>query len=224
MQNFKIYLILASVCKIERKQVQFSSVVQSCSTVCNPVDCSTPGSLSITDTQRLLKFIPPCRWFHPTISSSVVPFSCYLQSFPASRSFPMSQFFASSGQSIGASASASVLPVNIQDWFPLGSGYMQSLGSQRVNTTEGRKSSNCVAICMGSKGTCITGIVWQSYLPHTLKVTLRRMRIPVGFFSWFVEGAKIRRIFLRKQICVQQSPLRKGDDRLVLRWLVVQVI
>ena len=58
-------------------------------------------------------------WCHPTISSSVAPFSSCLHSFPASGSFPMSQFFASGGQSIGASASASVLPVNIQDWFPL---------------------------------------------------------------------------------------------------------
>ena len=59
------------------------------------------------------------QWYHPTISSSVVPFSCP-QSFPASGSFQMSQFFASGGQSIGVSSSASVLPVNIQDWFPLG--------------------------------------------------------------------------------------------------------
>ena len=61
-------------------------------------------------------------WCHPTISSSVIPFSSCLQSFPASGSFPMSQFFASGGQSIGASASASasVLPMNIQAWFPLG--------------------------------------------------------------------------------------------------------
>ena len=58
-------------------------------------------------------------WCHPTISSSVVPFSC-LQSFSASGSFPMSQLFASGGQSIGVSASASVLPMNIQGWFPLG--------------------------------------------------------------------------------------------------------
>ena len=57
------------------------------------------------------------RWCHPTTSSSVVPFSSCLQSFPESRSFPMSQFFTSGGQSIGASAS--VLPMNIQDWFPL---------------------------------------------------------------------------------------------------------
>ena len=58
-------------------------------------------------------------WCHPTISSSVTPFS-WPQSFPASGSFPMSRLFTSSGQSIGASASASVLPINIQGWFPLG--------------------------------------------------------------------------------------------------------
>ena len=59
-------------------------------------------------------------WCHPIISSSVIPFSSHLQSFPTSGSFPMSQFFTSSGQSIGVSASVSVLPMNIQDWFPLG--------------------------------------------------------------------------------------------------------
>ena len=63
---------------------------------------------------------PLSRWCHPTISSSVVPFSPHLPSFPASGSFPVSQFFAWGGQSIGVSASASVLPMNIQDWFPLG--------------------------------------------------------------------------------------------------------
>ena len=60
---------------------------------------------------------PPCRWCHPTISSSVIPFSSGLQSFPASGSFPWSQFFASGGQRIGVSA---FFPMNIQDWFPLG--------------------------------------------------------------------------------------------------------
>ena len=60
------------------------------------------------------------RWCHPTISSSVIPFSFCLQSFSTSRSFQMSLFFASGGQSIAALASASVLPMNIQDWFPLG--------------------------------------------------------------------------------------------------------
>ena len=63
----------------------------------------------------------PSRWWcHQTISSSAVPFSSHLQSFPASGSFPMSQFFTSGGQSIGVSTTASVLPMNIQDWFPLG--------------------------------------------------------------------------------------------------------
>ena len=92
----------------------------------------TPGACS--------NWCPSSQWWHPTISSSVVPFSSCLQSFPASESFPMSQFFTSSGQSIRASASASVLPMNIQDWFPLGlTGWisLQSKGLSRVffNTT-----------------------------------------------------------------------------------------
>ena len=63
---------------------------------------------------------PQSQWCHPTILSSVILFSSCLWSFPASGSFPVSQFFASGGQSIGVSSSASVLPMNIQDWFPLG--------------------------------------------------------------------------------------------------------
>ena len=63
---------------------------------------------------------PLSQWCHPTISSSVVPFSSCLQSFPASASFPISWLFSSGGQSFGVSASASVLPMNIQGWFPLG--------------------------------------------------------------------------------------------------------
>ena len=63
---------------------------------------------------------PLSQWCHPTISSSVIPFSSLLQSFPASGSFPVSQFFPSGGQRIGLSASASVLPMNIHGWFPLG--------------------------------------------------------------------------------------------------------
>ena len=76
---------------------------------------------------------PLSQWCHPTISSSVVPFSSCLQSFPASGSFPMNQFFTSGGQSIGASASASVLPMNIQDWFPLGLTSLSSLQSQGLS-------------------------------------------------------------------------------------------
>ena len=72
-------------------------------------------------------------WCHPTISSSVVPFSSWLQSFPASGSFLMGQLFASGGQSIGASAPASVLQMNIQDWFPLGWTGWISLQSKRLS-------------------------------------------------------------------------------------------
>ena len=97
-----------------------------------PCPSPTPGVYSNS--------CPLSRWCHPTISSSVVPFSSYLQSFPASGSFPRSQFFVSGGQSIGASALASVLPMNIQDWFPLGLISLitlQSKGLPRVfsNTT-----------------------------------------------------------------------------------------
>ena len=77
-----------------------------------PCPSPTPGVYSNS--------CPSSRWCHPTISSSVVPFSSCLQSFPASVSFPVSQFFTSGGQSIEVSASTSVLPINIQNWFPLG--------------------------------------------------------------------------------------------------------
>ena len=78
---------------------------------------------------------PSSQWCHPTISYSVVPFFSCLQPFPASGSFQMSQLFTSGGQSIGASGSASVLPINIQDWFPLGWTVwisLQSKGLSRV--------------------------------------------------------------------------------------------
>ena len=77
-----------------------------------PCPSPTPGTYSNS--------CPSSWWCHQTISSSVNPFSSHLQSFPASGSFPRSQFFVSGGQSTGVSASASVLPMNIQDWFPLG--------------------------------------------------------------------------------------------------------
>ena len=96
-----------------------------------PCPSPTPGIYSNS--------CPLSQWCHPTISFSVVPFSSCLQSFPASGSFQMSQFFASGGQSIGVSASASVLPMNIQDWSPLGwtDLILQSKGLSRVfsNTT-----------------------------------------------------------------------------------------
>ena len=120
--------------------VQISSVAQLCLTLQPqwlqharlPCPSPTPGVYSNSCSLS--------RWCHPVISSSVIPFSSRLPSFPASGSFQMNQFFASGGQSIGVSASASVLPINIQDWFPLGwTGWisLQSKGLSRVfsNTT-----------------------------------------------------------------------------------------
>ena len=94
---------------------------------------------------------PLSRWCHPTISSSVVPFSSSLQSFPASGSFQMSQLFTSGGQSTGVSASASVLPMNSQDWSPLGWTswiFLQSKGLSRVfsNTTVQKINSSAFSI------------------------------------------------------------------------------
>ena len=89
------------------------------------------------------------RWCHPTISSSVVPFSSCPQSLPASRSFPMSQLFTRGGQSIGVSASASVLPMNTQDWSPLGwTGWfsLQSRDSQESSPTPQFKNINSSAL------------------------------------------------------------------------------
>ena len=123
---------------------QFSSVQFSCSVVSGslwlhglqharpPCPSPTPG---VHSNSR-----PLSRWCHPAISSSVIPYSSCLPSFPASRSFHMSQLFASGGQSIGVSASAPVLTMNTQDWFPLGwTGVisLQSKGLSRVfsNTT-----------------------------------------------------------------------------------------
>ena len=121
--------------------VQFSSVTQLCPTLCDPMNRSTPGlpvhhqlpEFTQTHVHCVSDAIQPS---HP----SVVPFSSRLQSFPASGSFPRRQFFTSSGQSIGVSASASVLPTNTQDWSPLewiGWISLQSKGLSRVfsNTT-----------------------------------------------------------------------------------------
>ena len=122
------------------KEIQFSSVTQSCPTLQPhesqharpPCPSPTPGVHSNS--------CPLSWWCHPAISSSVVPFSSCFQSLPASGSFPMSQLFTWGGQSIGISASASVLSMNTQDWSPLrwtGWISLQSRGLSRVfsNTT-----------------------------------------------------------------------------------------
>ena len=119
----------------------YISSVQSLSGVklCNPTDCSTPSFPVHHPTPGACSnSCPSNRWSHPNISTSVIPFSSHLQFSPASRSFPTGQFFKSGGQSIGSSAS--VPPMNIQDWFPLGWTSwisLQSKGLSRVfsNTT-----------------------------------------------------------------------------------------
>ena len=118
-----------------------------------PWTAAHQASLSITNSWSLLKLMSIGSWWcHPTISSSVVPFSC-LQSFTTSGSFQMSQFFTSGGQNIGVSASASVLPMNIQDWFSLeltGLISLLSKGLSRVfsNTTVQKHWFFCSAFFM----------------------------------------------------------------------------
>ena len=123
---------------------QFSSVQFSCSIVSDSLQSHEPQHLRPLCPSPTPRVHPnPCplsQWCHPTISSSVIPFSSCPQSFPASWSFLMSQLFTSGGQSTGVSAPASVLPINIQDWSPWGwTGwiYLQSKRLSRVfsNTT-----------------------------------------------------------------------------------------
>ena len=110
------------------------SVTKFCLTSCNAINCSTARLPYPSLSPRVCSnSCPSNRWCHPVISSSVVPFSSCLQFFPASGSFLMTQLFASGGQSIGVSASASVLPMNIQDWFPLGLTGMISLKSKGLS-------------------------------------------------------------------------------------------
>ena len=113
--------------------LQFSSVTQLCPTLCDRMNRSTPVLPVHPPTPGVCPDLCPLnQWCHPTISSSVLSFSSHLQNFLASGSFPISQLFASGGQSIGVSASASVLSMNIQDWFPLGGTGWISLQSKEL--------------------------------------------------------------------------------------------
>ena len=114
--------------------------LQLCPTLCDPMDCSTPGPCPSPTHGIHSNSHPLSRWCHPAISSSVVPLSSCLQSLPASGSFPMSQLFTWGGQSTGVLALASFLPKNTQDWSPLEWSswiFLQSKGLSRVfsNTT-----------------------------------------------------------------------------------------
>ena len=138
--NFNKLFLLNVMNNDKKESVQFSSVAQSYQTLrphglqhARP-PCPSPTPRAYSNS------CPLSQWCQPTISSSVIPFSSHLQSFSASRTFPVSQFFTSSGQSIEVSASATVLPLYMQDWFPLGwTGWisLQSKGLSKVfsNTT-----------------------------------------------------------------------------------------
>ena len=128
--------ISKALCQVRKSQSQrFSSVNFSHSVVSNSLwphglqharpPCPSPTPRVYSNSSQ---------WCHPTISSCVIPFSYRLQSFPASGSFQMSQLFTTGGQSIGVSASTSVLPINIQDWFPLGWTEWISLKSKELST------------------------------------------------------------------------------------------
>jgi len=115
---------------------------------------------------------PLSRWYHPNISSSVVSFSSRLQSFPASGSFQMSQFFASGGQSTGVSISASALPMNIQDWFPLGWTGGISLLS-KVGVARGHQRADTL-----SDWSDLIWCFWTVVLEKTLQSPLDSKEIP----------------------------------------------
>ena len=130
------------------EQIQFSSVAQLCPTLQRhglqharlPCPSPTPGACSNS--------CPSSQWCHPAISSSVVPFSSPLQSFPASGSFPVSQLFASGGQSIGVPASASILPMNTQDWSPLGwTGYISLQSKGLKSLLQHHSSKTSILLC-----------------------------------------------------------------------------
>ena len=155
VQRFPIYHLLPP-CTV---------VVQlpSCIWLCDPMDCSMPRFPVFHRLPRVCSnSCPLSQWCHPALSSSVIPFSSCLQSLPASESFPVSWLFTSGGQIIKLSASAPVIPMNIQVWFPLGlTGWISLLskGLSRVfsNTTIQKLQFFGVQPSLGSKSHMTTG-------------------------------------------------------------------
>ena len=166
------------------------SIAQSWLTLCNPMDCSMPGFPVL---HHLLEpdSCPFSQWCHPTISSSVIPlFSC-LQSFPAWGSFLMSQLFASGDQSIGASVSTSVLPMNIH-WFPLGLTALISLeskGLSRVfsNTTVQSINSSVLSLLYGPALTSVHDY-WENHSFDYMDLWSKIMSLLFNMLSWFVKA------------------------------------
>ena len=188
--------------------IQFSSV-QSLScvrlfvtpwTAAHQASCSspTPGVYSNS--------CPLSRWWHPTISSSVFPFSSCLQSIPASESFPMSQFFASGGQSIGLSVSTSGIPMNIQDWFPLGLTALISLQSKGLSkvfsntTVQKHQFFKCSAFFMVqlshpymTAGKTM-GFIIQTFVCRVISLLFNVLFVIIRFVTAFLSRSK--RLFI----------------------------
>ena len=161
----------------------FCSVTKSCPTLCDPMDCSTPGFPVLHHFLELAQTCPLSQWCHPTLSSFVIPF-CF-QSFPTSGSFLMSQLFTSGGQGIGASASASVLLMNIQDWFPLGLTGLISLQSKGLssvfNTTAQKHLSPWIGLnsCSLSQWCYLTISSSAAHSPFAFSLLQHQ-----GLFQW----------------------------------------
>ena len=139
-----------------------SLVAQLCPTLCNPMNCSTPGLPVHHQLPVYPNWCPLIRWCHPTISSSVVPFSACPQSFPASGSFPVNRLYASGGQRIAVSASASILAMNIQDWFPLGLTGLISVLSKGLKTLLQHHSSSALSFLYSPALTSIRDY-WENH-------------------------------------------------------------
>ena len=159
-----------------------------------PCPSPTPGAYTNS--------CPLSWWCHPTMSSSVISFSSNLQSFPASESFPMSQFFASGGQSIRVSASTLVLPMNIQDWFPLGwTGLfsLKSKGLSRVFSTPQFKSINSSALSF-PYGPTLTSIhdYWKTYWTFVGKVMSLLFNMLSRLVTAFLPKSKMSMVFTVK--------------------------
>ena len=156
--------------------VQFRSVTQSCPTLCDSMDwtglpVARQDSLSITNSWSLLKLMS-VELVMP--SNHLIPVSSCLQSFPASGSFPVSQFFASDGQNIGVSASTSVLPMNIQDWFPWGLTGWISLQSKGLSSLLQHQSSKALILWQSAFFQCP---VLTSIHDHWKKHSLDQMNL-----------------------------------------------
>ena len=153
-------------------------VPKPCLTLCNPMDCSMPCFPIFHYLQVCSNSCPLNRWCHPAISSSAALFSSCPQSFPASGFFPMSRLFTSGGQIIGASASASVLSMNIQGWFPLGLAgliSLQSKGLSRVfsNTTVWKQTVVFSLVLSLLYGTMLLLNVSQETLAPEIKLCVK---------------------------------------------------